>query len=111
MPKCFESDSHTTSHLDVKPKALGPIMIVKPKTLDPDILSDLNSVDLMWLSDSRRLDMIKILDASYFFIFSKPKSIIVLYIEIKKNLKYSFPTAYPFFFFFYLGGKTAFLLL
>jgi hypothetical protein len=84
MPKCFESDSHTTSHLGVKPKALGPVMIVKPKTLDPDILSDLSSVDLTWLSDSRRLDMTKILDTSYFFIFSKPKSVIVLYIEIKK---------------------------
>jgi hypothetical protein len=28
--------------------------------------------------------MTKILDASYFFVFSEPKSVIVLYIEIEK---------------------------
>jgi len=84
MSKCFESDSHTTSDVGAKPKALGPRMIGKPKTLDPDIFPDLSSVDLTWLSDSRRLDMTKILDASYFFVFSEPKSVIVLYIEIEK---------------------------
>ena len=73
-----------TSDVGAKPKALGPRMIGKPKTLDPDIFSDLSSVDLTWLSDSRRSDMTKILDASYFFVFSEPKSVIVLYIEIEK---------------------------
>ena len=75
--KRIEFDNNVMPEVSVKSKALKLRIIIKHKILSLDVLPDLSGVNLTWLLDSKRLDLTKILYASYFFVFSKAKSVIV----------------------------------